>query len=377
MAGIALLHRSYGVTYAPLRPFELGQGRTDAISRFLRDPESYYSFSPTLGWTIRSGKPHQRSQDEHANSAGLRGVREYQPAAESGVLRIAAFGDSFTYGSEVPDVAAWPARLEAMHPTLEVLNFGIPGYGLDQAYLRYQEQGIAFHPRIVLIGFMAEDIERAVNTFRPFLNPREINLPLAKPRFVLSGVTLSLIPNPISSLDQYQQLLQYPESLLPVLGSHDAYYQASYSRSLFSFSATYRLCQMLFSRFSGNAGVRNEVYDSSSQAYKITEGLFDAFTSTVRSQGSQPVVILFPDRVHLSSYQRTGKKIYQPLLDFFAEKGVSVIDAFDIFAVRPDTDLDPLFTGVHYSPAANRKIAESVWEYLRKHQLVPLVTAGS
>jgi hypothetical protein len=51
-----------------------------------------------------------------------------------------------------------------------------------RAYLRYHQEGKRFRPHVVLIGFMSENIRRAVTVYRPFYQP-ESRAPLAKPRF--------------------------------------------------------------------------------------------------------------------------------------------------------------------------------------------------
>ena len=45
------------------------------------------------------------------------------------------------------------------------------GYGGDQAYLRYLFEGQRFAPRLVVMGCVPDDINRAVNAYRRFLSP--------------------------------------------------------------------------------------------------------------------------------------------------------------------------------------------------------------
>ena len=57
------------------------------------------------------------------------------------LLRLAVFGDSFTHCDEITYQNCWTSRLESLWPNTEVLNFGVPGFGPDQAWLRYQRDG--------------------------------------------------------------------------------------------------------------------------------------------------------------------------------------------------------------------------------------------
>ena len=45
------------------------------------------------------------------------------------------------------------------------MNIGVPGYGMDQIYLSYQEIARTFHPDMVLIGIFPEDFWRCKRSF--------------------------------------------------------------------------------------------------------------------------------------------------------------------------------------------------------------------
>ncbi len=75
------------------------------------------------------------------NRASMRALREYSPKPAEDTLRIALFGDSCVAGSEVNSDDVWASRLEQWliqaGVKTEVLNFGVAGYGMDQAFLRW------------------------------------------------------------------------------------------------------------------------------------------------------------------------------------------------------------------------------------------------
>ena len=73
--------------------------------------------------------------------------------------RVAIVGDSFTFGLGVPFESSWGAQLEnSMTNTVEVLNFGVNGYGIDQAYLRYTRDAKPLHPEMVILSFISWEI---------------------------------------------------------------------------------------------------------------------------------------------------------------------------------------------------------------------------
>jgi hypothetical protein len=155
------------------------------LERVVSGAPTYLILSPSLGWTIN---PDSTSVDglNHSNSQGLRASRDYAPTPAPGRIRMAAFGDSFTHCNDVANDETWEAYLEARDRRLEILNFGVGGYGPDQALLRYRQDGSRFKSHIVVIGFSSENIRRTVNTYRPLYDRRAPN-PFAKPRFRLDG----------------------------------------------------------------------------------------------------------------------------------------------------------------------------------------------
>jgi hypothetical protein len=146
-------------------------------------------WSPTRGWTL---KPNLRDVPfrgalVNSNARGIRGRRDYEIEKPAGVTRIVVLGDSFTFGEEVGDHETFAFHLERMIPNSEVLNLGIHGYGHDQMLLYLKEEGVRYRPDIVLLGFMPDDMERNVLSFRDY----------AKPRFGLREGRLELLTGPI------------------------------------------------------------------------------------------------------------------------------------------------------------------------------------
>ena len=83
-------------------------------------------------------------------------VRFAQPKGAE-VIRLCAFGDSFTYGDEVADGHDFPALLQQVFAergigNVEVLNFGSPWYGFHQAYILWDAVGRRFNCDYVLLG---------------------------------------------------------------------------------------------------------------------------------------------------------------------------------------------------------------------------------
>ncbi|MEO6402120.1 MAG: hypothetical protein ABIP62_08930 [Vicinamibacteria bacterium] len=153
-------------------------------------------WTPTRGWTL---KPNLRDvpfrgKSVNSNSKGIRGLQEFSYEKPAGITRIVVLGDSFTFGEEVGDDETFSHSLQQLIPKSEVLNLGIHGYGHDQMLLYLREEGMKYHPDVVLLGYLPDDVERNVLSFRDY----------AKPHFALEDGQLQLttgsIPAPAATL---------------------------------------------------------------------------------------------------------------------------------------------------------------------------------
>ena len=340
--------------------FQLSSVHRREIGKILEKNEWYYGFSPTLGWTII---PAGRRLGYRANSQGIRGDEDYTRIPPSDTIRIAVFGDSFVHGSEVANEHTWPAFLERTTSGLEVLNFGVGAYGLDQAFLRYQQDGAPFQAHIVIIGFMSENIRRSVSYFRPFYVP-QMRVPRAKPRFVLdeSGDVV-LLENPLPERSHFQDLLEHERSVVGRLGKRDFYYQTRYREGPLFFLRSVRLLRHLGNRLSGARIIVDGAYNRRSEAFRVTTRILVNFYESALEGGSMPVVVLLPARADLRRFRQEGTKVYEPLLEFLEVQNIPYVDVMGCFA-RPGHVVE-FRPGGHYAPSANRIVALCLRDRLR------------
>ena len=362
LGGLWALKRYKNLEYQqPALVEDLSGKHRGILAAQIADTSSYMMFDPELGWTIR---PYGNRPQYKANSQGVRATREYGLAPPADRVRVAAFGDSFTHASGVPTGFTWEEKLEGLEPGLEVINFGIPGSAPDQALLRYRRLGKQYRPAIVLIGMMSENINRMVNTFRPFYFAKS-GLPFSKPRFAVQGNELVLHENPIRSIDEYRALLKDPEAWLPRLGEHDYYYRRNNRQSRFAFLPSVRFARVIGNQyFNQPILLPNGLYNTRSEAYQVTFRVLDQFYREALGNGSLPVIVLFPQRrdVRLRS---EGKKVtYQPLLDELRRRGYRVIDLADGFE-RYDPEAEMTKKNfLHYPKAGNQMAARWIRDVL-------------
>ena len=82
------------------------------------------------------------------------------PAKAPGIFRIAAFGDSLTYGYGVAEEEAWPAQLEqalAGEFQVEVINLGICGLQSEEIFDAMKRYLPVLDPDLVLYGVCLND----------------------------------------------------------------------------------------------------------------------------------------------------------------------------------------------------------------------------
>lgn len=366
LGGLWALERYKNVEYQPGLIADLNDKHKGSLAAHLADARSYLIFDPELGWTIR---PNGDKPMYKANSKGLRATREYSLEPPPGQVRVAAFGDSFTHGSGVPTGLSWAERLEGMAPGLEVMNFGIPGSDPGQALLRYRREGIQYRPGVVMIGFMSENINRMVNTFRPFYFARS-GIPFSKPRFVVRGGELALIENPIRSPEGYQELLRDPEKVLPRLGEHDFYYRRNHRRSRFDFLPSMRFAHVMGNQYLDQPTFRPDgTYNTRSEAYEVTLRVLDQFYREALANGSVPVIVIYPQRKDMR-LRRDGKPvIYQPLLDELRRRGYRLIDLVDGFQRYDPRGRMIKKHFLHYPKEGNQMAARWMHEVLTKEGL--------
>jgi len=183
----------------PIRPFALPVEKARSIvTQYLSSSSSFLLYDPDLGWRHR---PHGRTSDQwhRVNADGLRSDREYSPGMRPGMVRVSMFGDSFIFGSDVDQPDAPGAQLERLMQQrgldAEVLNFGVGGFGFDQAYLHYHRDGSRYDTSVVVQGLQLENIGRNVTIFRIVAVPGTA-VPFSKPRYVLRNNRMELINYP-------------------------------------------------------------------------------------------------------------------------------------------------------------------------------------
>lgn len=307
---------------------------------------SYLMYDDRLGWTIR---PSSRSADGmyYSSAEGIRAHNEAVSFSKhTEKTRIALVGDSFTFGSEVSYEDTWGYRLgQELGAEFQVLNFGVPSYGVDQIYLRYEKDVPAWRPRIVILSFIADDLERTMTVYTPIAFPR-YELPFSKPRFILHNENLQLVnvptltPEHIFSHSSISELpfLEYESRYKPSLWQHSPYHLSYLIRLLSSWSTP--------------PAMKEDSTESDDASVAVNGAILKSFVRSTHERGIVPIVVYLPRRETMPSGSGSIPSIVRRTLQ------ASGITFTDLTPCLLKLNLaDRFMPGTHYSPQGNAVIS--------------------
>jgi hypothetical protein len=312
------------------------------------------------------------------------------PDSPAGAPCLSMYGDSFVFGSEVSDEHSWGNQI-AKRLHCRVLNYGVPGYGTDQAYLRFRHNDLDQSPRVIL-NILPENLIRNVNQNRSFLLTAAQVGPF-KPVFYFDDRDqLQLEPVPRLDSGSYHTFVTNPRLLL----KHDYFVPGlnlyaklrigfPYSVNVLSALGDKRLADSLLSTFVARTPWWDEFSDPShpSRAFAITEAIIDQFVELATMRGKRPIVSFQPWSRNFHKRFETGKWIYSALYDLCRSKGYDCFDAGAAMVAKLDaSELQSAqaicryfcptanYLSGHYNARGNALLAEVTIEHLAagRHQ---------
>lgn len=246
------------------------------------------------GWFRGEGGSYVR-----INSDGMRD-REHSLAKPAGTFRIAVLGDSFAEAMAVPAEQAFWSVMErelagcAPGRRIEVLNFGVAGYGTAQELIMLRRNVWKYNPDLVLLAFFTGNDVRN--------NSKALNRDPAVPYFAYRGDRLALD-------DSFHQALRSMKlgpharafsDFMASVRNHSRLLQLwSEARVALARRATVEAAgseDMASSENSaargGELGLDNAVYSEPGdatwrEAWRVTEGLIAAMRDEVRAHGAR------------------------------------------------------------------------------------------
>jgi hypothetical protein len=317
---------------------------------------TYLVADEVLGWTVgpnREGGTLYFSSDEGIRSAAL----NVRYAVRHPQYRIATVGDSFTFADDVPFEASWPNRLEQqLGSKIQVLNFGVSAYGIDQAYLRYLRDVRHWHPNLVVLGFIVPDLYRSLVVYTFVGNPNWTS-PFAKPRLVVDAGTVRQLNVPI--LSPQEILSAQAISDLPFLEYDPGFDPTEWTWRPYHHSY---LVRFVLSRLHSSWGQSEDV---SRQAIALGAEIIAAFSRIAKDEGSTPLAVYFPGR---SDFEGSAGPEKNSVLSFLRERGIRYEDLTSCLGKLGESKL--FIEGrTHYSPDGNARVATCLAPVLRDYMV--------
>jgi hypothetical protein len=247
----------------------------------------WYELDPQLGWRLH---PHRHGwyiaggmkSPVHITPTGLRD-RERTLDKPDGVYRIAVMGDEYSEAMAVPVEQTWwwqlPRELQrcGFQPDklVEVLNFGVAGYGTAQEYVLLETKAMRYQPDLVLLQFAPSDVmdnspELATEKHRPF--------------FVLDGHGVPRIDDSFALAPSFDRRMQTRYRLAEEIADHSRSYQLARQLAEVAFIGE--------AYADADTAVLHEPRDAAwENAWRVTEAVIAKMNAYSRRNGAELTVV--------------------------------------------------------------------------------------
>jgi hypothetical protein len=336
----------------------MAAGISDAqIASFARNRHD-----PELGWDYR---PNERLTDVdefgHETLMTIDGDGARALPVDAGPSLIAAYGDSFTAGTNANDDQTWEYFLSRLIGT-RVANFGVGGYGPDQALLKIERNfRRGQRARIVVLAIIPDDLNRLATVYRPFYLRLESGVTF-KPMFRDEGGAMEVVnlaPQPITSRAGFLQTLERAK--------HFDYWYACRTKTAvtpqFPYSLTVARVLVVrpFLKKEACAAIAPD-------AERVLLYLLERFHEHAVANHYVPVFVMIPER---AAELVEGRSLIDPaLLAKIAAQFAGRIKVIDLAALGRQHAVDARDYNIghghgHLSPSGNRLVADLLAEALR------------
>jgi hypothetical protein len=287
-----------------------------------------------------------------------------------------------TWGDEADEEHAW-GNVLARLMNCRVANYGVPGYGVDQAYLRFtiNERDEA---KIPILTVFPENLLRDVNQYRALLTGQGMFFSF-KPRFVVNDAgALEPVPLPTFTKAQFTDLLADPsrylrrEYFLPDTAAGPLRFHFPYTWFVLRAARNEQLKASVLTALGGPPTWTKYFQPGNpSRSLEVAGGILEGFHRDATARGKTPLLQILPTPTAIATFKSTGKWAYGPLIDLMAAKGIEVVNLGPEFMQRiGDRKLCELLThpescNGHYNSEGYAMLASIVQSVIRAHGLHP------
>ena len=329
---------------------DLARQRRNQWKQYATD-SGIFIFHNELGWTIAPNKKGigPAGESMFSSAEGARAPHEgIRFDTRTASVKIALLGDSYVFGSDVNYEETWGFKLQAeAGANAEVLNFGVPGYGIDQAYLRYLSAVKPLRPQIVILGLISHDLIRTTMVYYAVGFPGAV-APAAKPRFTIRDGELKLVNIPLLSPESLYDIRSIDD--LPYIRYDRAYRPTEWQSHWYQLSFFLRfLVSWCYS-----CGLTASPRDND-ETVPLNRAILQSFVRDVIAEGSIPLIAFLPSFTDFRDAGNWAPRASVPGLKTLENIGVNFVD---LTPCMQGIEEGKRFTaGWHYTTYANSVIA--------------------
>lgn len=370
--------------------------------------EKFSTFDPELGWCPQPNRTKKKDTADHLPGEEVRNVVTYStdeyasrvcPAADrdqdGDAPTVSTYGDSYCFCREVNDDETFQHYLGERLGTY-VRNYGGGNYGMDQALMRMKRQYPEDQTDYVVMFIAAASIARILSVWKHY---QEFGNVLAvTPRYTLDGGELKRIDIPIDKKEDLLDLESYADFLRSNDHHYEHWFKPHHASPPYAANFLDNPDKIGYALYSALAELESEQEISipgvdpgrllseatlalEQQRVKYHEQLFDEkedlftaivgeFVSYAEEEGFTPVLAM-SQQLRYVQYELNQGPIYGDLMERLDEQFPN-LTTIDVGAtIRESDDLEEarqLYVqrgeGGHYSPEANDKIAQVLYDRL-------------
>jgi len=302
----------------------------------------FCQFDAEIGWRPLPNitgrhQPKQFSVFVHQNQFGLRAPDSLVREKTSSRQRMLVLGDSYVWGYGVDQKKIF-TQSEVHNSDMELINFGVSGYGTDQEYLFYLREGPLF------------DVDEVILVVTPY-NDVENNLSgeqydTSKPYFTLSDRRLVLHRDHIRK-NQIQVVINWILINSRVANLLDKSHRI-YQRWLFQGNSKRGVPKEI-------DGILDpaEVSARDRQGMQLTIHIIEALRDAVLANGARFSVVFIPYKPHIVNNFSYNHPLVLPLAEKLEEANIDYYEPYFIFLGKKEAE--GLFNGFdnHFSPTGH------------------------
>jgi hypothetical protein len=350
---------------------------------------AFYTYDQYRGWALRPGAQGWDVKEGEAyvriNREGFRGP-ETTIAKPPGTVRIAVLGDSFTEAQQVPEDKTFSAVIERSVTDcgalrgrkVQVLNFGVNGYGTTQELMTLRHQVWQFSPDIVVLAvFTGNDIMNnsvilETERCRPFYVYRDGEMVLAGP----------LWDSPVTRMRcmmRFESRLRFDTRQSEIIKLIDESWRTVKE---YLPGKHHKRQQTIGTELGINDVIYKPPADQAwSDAWRVTEGMIEQMNREVKSHGAAFLVVTLSNGIQAWPDPAVRAKYMQRLgvsnLEYPDQRieSLGARDGFPVLALAPPLSAYAEQNDVFLHGFKNTTLGEGHWNELG-HRLAGELIAG-